>query len=127
MHDRCGINGRTVSLCRLELNLTRCRDRGLIESMSQAADYTIDVQLPIGAKHNFQKHFTFQIQLARLIGVQRFGLENNFHRQTGGAVINRVMPGITRNLLGRETGGLDSLSITAAIALSRLSDSIAEP
>ena len=51
--------------------------------MTQAADDAIHMQLSVGRETHFKKNFTFKLQLASFLGVNRIRLESDFHRCGG--------------------------------------------
>ena len=48
--------------------------------MAHPADNTIYMQLPIGCEQNFQQYFTFKLELASFLSVDRFWLGDNLDR-----------------------------------------------
>jgi len=71
-------------LRRLKPDFVGCGYGRFVEPMSQAAYYAVYLQFAIGAEHHFQKNLTFKLQLARLIGIKRLGLEDDLDRKSVG-------------------------------------------
>src|SRR6516164_6737891 len=128
MHNRRRIYWRAVALRRLELNFAGGAHRGIIESVSKPAEYTVYCQLAVRPKHHFKQNLTLEIKLACLIRVHRSGFVKNLDRgRRRRAVVGDMLARISGNLLRRKPGRLNALSVPSSIALSGLCDAVAEP
>ena len=61
MHYRSRIDRLPHAQRRLETHLVGGRDGSFIQSVTQSPDYAIDMQSSIGAEHDFQKNFAFEL------------------------------------------------------------------
>src|SRR6185312_1325627 len=86
----------------------------------------IHVQLPVRPEHDFQENLPLEIQLARLLRIDRLGLVDNLYRLCRRPLVHILVGGRT-NLLCGKARSLDPLAISAAITLPGLRYPIAEP
>src|SRR5207253_1607585 len=115
-----------VALGRVETNLLRGALRGLIQSMPQAPDNSLNSYFAGCSEHDFQKYLAFDVEFAGLIGVDRPWFKLNFHRC-------RLRFGLGP-CPGRGTGGsyftkaaLGHRSFAAMIAGARSGNAITKP
>src|SRR5208282_725365 len=61
--------GLAIAKGRLVADLLRGANRGFVQAMAEAALHPHHAQLSRCSKHHLQKHFAFQLQVARFLGV----------------------------------------------------------
>jgi hypothetical protein len=106
VYDRSGIYGLSHAQRGLEPHLVGGPDGGFIQAVSQTANHAIHMQRPIGGEPYFKQNFTFQLQTASLIGVDRLRLEGDLHRDSGWPGIGLgELRSAMNHLLGAESAG----------------------
>ena len=119
MHDGRGIHGLAIAQGRLEPHLVGGNDGRFIQTVAQAANHAIYVQLPVRREHDFQQNFSLQLELARFLSVNRIRLEGDFHRCRCWSALKLldVHAGLDC-LLRHKARALHTTAIAAAISLS---------
>ena len=119
MYDCRGIYWCAKALGRLEPHLTGSGDGRFIQSMTQAAYHAIDVQLSIRAKQHLEQNFSFQLELAGFLRINRAGFGDDFDLRGGRAAIRLSYLGsaVRKFLRDAESSSLDGGASISIVAL----------
>ena len=80
MCDRRKINRLPVLQCWPESNLTRRRFGSFVQTVTQSPDDPLDLHFAACRENNLHQYIAFDLLGPALIGINRFGLGENFHR-----------------------------------------------
>src|SRR5205823_13700473 len=95
--------------------------------MAHSPDHPIHMQLPVRCEDNFQQYFTFKLELASFLSVDRIWLGNDFDRCRCWCSLGfRFYTGLCQLLCCKSGSAWRSPAIIAAIALAWLCDSASE-
>ena len=104
MYDGRRIYRLAVTQCRFKTHSVCGRNGSFIEAVPKGTKHPVDPQLSVCAENDFQKHFTFEFELASFLGINRVRLIGDFYRGCCGSAV-RLLEVNTRfrHLLGCKT------------------------
>src|SRR5246127_4815410 len=71
----------TLLLSRLEANLLRCSLSRIIQTVTEPLNYALDLNVSASGEYDLQENVTFDFLVFGFVGIDRFRLEQDFHRR----------------------------------------------